>query len=195
MKNLIVFLLLGFWFQSQAQHETLFNNARVRGGFGAPIVEVGINNQINTSVGGGGGVVIGSGFIGGYGVGSIDFNKLFENGDVEVLDMGHGGLWLGTTFRPHKVIHLYGSARIGWGALNVELDDNNQTYSSIDKIFVMTPELGLELNLTRWMRLAGTAGYRYVNGANEARGYTNEDFRGWFTGITMRLGWFGSHKW
>lgn len=195
MKNLIVFLLLGCWFQSQAQHETLFSNASVRGGFGGPIVEVGINNQINTSVGGGGGIVIGSGFIGGYGVGSIDFNKLFENGDVEVLDMGHGGLWLGTTFRPHKVIHLYGSARIGWGALDVELDDNNQTYSSLDKIFVMTPELGIELNLTRWLRLAGTAGYRYVSGANEMRGYTDEDFRGWFTGMTLRFGWFGSHRW
>ena len=37
-----------------AQHETLFNNARVVGGFGAPIVEMGLGNEMTTAVGGGG---------------------------------------------------------------------------------------------------------------------------------------------
>ncbi|MBL7791539.1 MAG: hypothetical protein JNK77_04410, partial [Saprospiraceae bacterium] len=45
MKKVIILLFLGFWLQAnaQAQHETLFNNARVKGGFAAPIVEIGIN--------------------------------------------------------------------------------------------------------------------------------------------------------
>ena len=54
-----------------AQHETLFNRARVVGGFGAPLLEMGINNNLNTSVGGGGGVVINNFFIGGYGLSLI----------------------------------------------------------------------------------------------------------------------------
>ncbi|MBL7793092.1 MAG: hypothetical protein JNK77_12250 [Saprospiraceae bacterium] len=194
MKKVIILLFLGFWLQAnaQAQHETLFNNARVKGGFAAPIVEIGINNQISTSVGGGGGLVIGSAFVGGYGMGSVDFNKLFEDGDVKVAEIGHGGFWLGGTFRPHKVIHLYGSTRIGWGGLDIELENDVQ---DVDRIFVFTPELGVELNVTRWFRVAGTAGYRLVNGSNEARGYTDKDFSGWFTGLTFRIGWFGSRRW
>lgn len=178
-----------------AQHETLFNRARVVGGFGAPLLEMGINNNLNTSIGGGGGVVINNFFIGGYGMGSIDFEKLFDDGDVEVLDIGHGGFWLGATVLPYKVLHLYTSARIGWGAVNVDLNDNNQKYSDIDKIFVMTPEIGVELNLTRWFRVAGTAGYRWVNGTNETRGYTDEDFSGAVAAVTLRFGWFGRKRW
>ena len=59
-----------------AQHETLFNNARVVGGFGAPIVEMGLGNEMTTAVGGGGAVVIDNFFIGGYGIGSVDLNAL-----------------------------------------------------------------------------------------------------------------------
>lgn len=178
-----------------AQHETLFNKARVVGGFGAPILEMGINNNLNTSVGGGGGIVINNFFLGGYGLASVDFEELFDNGDVEVLNIGHGGFWLGATFKPYKIIHLYTSARLGWGAVNVDLQDNNQRYSDIDKIFVATPELGIELNLTKWFRIAGTAGYRWVNGTSENRGYTNDDFSGAVATVALRFGWFGSKRW
>lgn len=178
-----------------AQHETLFSRARVVGGFGAPILEMGINNNLNTSVGGGGGVVINSFFLGGYGLASIDFEELFDNGDVEVLNIGHGGFWLGATFEPYKVLHLYTSARLGWGAVNVDLQDNNQRYSDIDKIFVATPEIGIELNFTRWFRIAGTAGYRWVNGTREDRGYTDDDFSGAVATVALRFGWFGRKRW
>ncbi len=177
----------------QAQHETLFNRTRVVGGFGGPIFELGLNNDFNTAVGGGGGLVLNNFFIGGYGVGSIDFDQLIDEGDVDVLDIGHGGFWLGGTFQPYRLIHLYGSARIGWGAINVDFNDP-LPYDEIDKIFVMTPEIGIELNLTSWFRIAGTVGYRFVNGTNENFGYKDEDFSGTFAGITARFGWFGRRR-
>lgn len=193
--SFLMILALVFSTGLMAQHETLFNRARVVGGFGAPILEMGINNNLNTSVGGGGGIVINSFFLGGYGLASVDFEELFDNGDVKVLDIGHGGFWLGGTFRPYKVLHLYASTRIGWGAVNVDLEDNNQTYSDIDKIFVATPEIGVELNLTKWFRVAGTAGYRWVNGTSENREYTNDDFSGAIATVALRFGWFGSKRW
>ncbi len=192
MKKILLITMLGMFSLSlMAQHETIFNKARVVGGFGGPIVEFGLNNKLNTSVGGGGGLIINSFFIGGYGLGSVDFDQLIETDDVDVLDIGHGGFWLGGTFRPHKVIHAYGSARIGWGAVNVELNDTGQTWRDLDKIFVLTPEIGVELNLTKWFRVAGTVGYRYVSGTNEARGYTDDDFSEAIAGVTLRFGWFG----
>lgn len=197
MKKNSFLMILALLFSTglMAQHETLFNKARVVGGFGAPILEMGINNHLNTSVGGGGGIVINSFFLGGYGLASVDFEELFDNGEVEVLNIGHGGFWLGTTFQPYKILHLYTSARLGWGAVNVDLQDNNQRYSDIDKIFVATPELGIELNLTKWFRIAGTAGYRWVNGTSENRGYSDDDFSGAVATVALRFGWFGSKRW
>jgi hypothetical protein len=157
-------------------------------------MEFGFRNNLNASAGGGGGLVINNVFIGAYGLGSLNFDQLLETGDVETLDIGHGGLWLGFTIGPQSLIHLYGSGRIGWGAVNVSLRDNNIRYNELDKIFAATPEIGLELNIARWFRVAGTIGYRYVDGVSESRGYTNDDFSGAVAAVTVRLGWFGNRR-
>ena len=190
MKKLFVVLMLNaiaVW--GFGQHETLFNHVKVRGAFGAPIIESGFKNDLGTSVGGGGGLVFNHVFFGGYGMGSVDFEKWID-GETEVLDIGHGGFWLGASVPTYSMVHLYGSARIGWGAVNVRFDDVD-SYSDLDKIFVVTPEIGLELNVTHWFRVAATAGYRYVDGANTANGYSDEDFKGAFGALTFRFGWFG----
>ena len=55
MKRIMILALLAvFALTVNAQHETLFGNARVVGGFGAPIIEWGLGNDLTTSVGGGG---------------------------------------------------------------------------------------------------------------------------------------------
>lgn len=171
-----------------AQHETIFSKARVVGGFGAPIFEWGLSNDIGTSIGGGGGIVIENFFIGGYGLASVDFDKLFDNEDIDNLEIAHGGFWLGGTFKPHKLFHLYTNARIGWGGLNIDLNNSRQ---DIDKIFVLTPEIGLELNVAKWFRVAGAVGYRWVNGANPERGYEKDAFNGAVASLSLRFGWFG----
>ena len=174
-----------------AQTQTLFNKARVVGGFGAPITEIGLDKDYNTSIGGGGGLIINSFFIGGYGMASLDFDELLqEDGDVDNIELAHGGLWLGFSVPSQKLLHVYGSARIGWGALDIATD--NQQFNDLDQIFVFTPEAGIELNVTRWFRLAGTVGYRYLSGTNESADYSDDDFRGTFAGITMRFGGFGN---
>ncbi len=174
-----------------AQHETLFNNARVVGGFGGPIVEMGLGNDMTTSVGGGGGVVIDNFFIGGYGLGSIDFEQLVEDDQIDEIELGHGGFWLGYTLSPHRIIHLYTSARLGWGALGIDVSGNSIFPDDSDNVFVVTPEIGLELNVTKWFRVAGTVGYRHLDGVNESRGYDSDDFNGALANLTFRFGWFG----
>lgn len=175
-----------------AQHETLFNNARVVGGFGGPIVEMGLGNDMSTSVGGGGGLVINNFFIGGYGMGSVDFEQLIEEDKIDKIELGHGGFWLGYTLAPHRVLHLYSSARIGWGALDIDFQDNSNFRDDSDNVFVLTPELGLELNVTQWFRVSGAVGYRYVDGVNEDLGnYQSDDFNGLLANLTFRFGWFG----
>lgn len=193
-KILFAALMTSLFISAQAQHETLFNNARVIGGFGAPIVEMGLNNDLSTSVGGGGALVIDNFFFGGYGMGSVDFESLIENEDIDQLELGHGGFWLGYTLAPHNLIHLYTSARIGWGGVGISLTDNFHD-SDFDKVFVVTPEVGLELNVASWLRVAGTVGYRHVEGVNEKLGYYEDDtFNGAMANLTFRIGWFGWNR-
>ncbi len=191
---LLFALLFGLSATGWAQTQTLFDNTRVVGGFGAPITEIGINNSLNTSVGGGGAVIINSFWIGGYGMGSIDFEQLFEEDEIDNLEMGHGGIWLGFNIEPYKLIHLYASGRIGWGAVDIRFNDNGQSFEDVDQIFVMTPELGLEINVTNWFRLAGAAGYRFVNGLREGQAYEQDDFQGAIATITLRFGGFGHYN-
>lgn len=195
MKKLILVLMLSaFGIIGFGQHETLFNQFKIRGAFGGPIIESGFQNGLGTSVGGGGGIVFNNMFVGFYGMGGADFNKIINGSDVEVLNIGHGGLWIGANFPSHKLFHFYGSVRTGWGALNVEFDDVDR-YSDIDKIFVVTPEIGLEVNVTHWFRVAATAGYRWIDGANTANGYTDKDFTGTVGTLSFRFGWFGWKRW
>ncbi len=178
------------WSQDERQ-ETLFGKARFVGGFGAPFFEFGLGSDPRHSAGLGGGVIVDDFFFGAYGMAGLDLGEVFDDPDqVEQLDIAHGGLWMGYAYAARKVVHPYASMRLGWGAVNIRFDDPTQSYESVDKIFVFTPELGAEFNLTRWWRLVGTAGYRVVSGVEEETGFRNNDFRGWIATITLRFGNF-----
>lgn len=196
VKNFALVVCLAFLATSAlAQQETLFGKSRVVGAFGAPIFEFGLNNDLNPSTGFGGALVINSFFLGAYGMGAADFKQLIEdNNDIDKLDLAHGGLWLGFAVPSYRLVHIYGSARLGWGAVNVELDDPGLEYEDLDHVFVFTPELGVELNVTRWFRVAGSVGYRFLDGANSNLGYSDKDFRGALAGLTLRFGGFGRHR-
>ncbi len=176
----------------RAQHETIFGKGRVVGGFGGPIVEMGLRKGFGTSFGGGGGIVFDHFFLGGYGSGTADLRAVLKNNNIDRLELAHGGFWLGVTTPTHKAAHLYGSARMGWGALNILLDRSRNT--EVDQIFVFTPEVGAELNLLHWFRIAGSAGYRLVNGANARAPYKDADFSGPTATLTFRFGWFGNGR-
>ncbi len=197
MKKLIFGLMGLFWALAvQAQHETLFSNARLSGAFGGPIVEMGIGDarDMTTAVGGGGGLVFRNFFLGAYGVGSIDYDRLIEEEDIEEIELGHGGIWLGYTLAPHRVLHLYTSARLGWGGIGIDVTDNSPFPDDTDNVFVVTPEVGVELNVTKWFRVAGTVGYRFIDGVETGRGYRADDFSGTLANLTFRFGWFGWHR-
>ena len=192
MRNLICFLFLFLLGAAGARaQETLLGDSRVKGGFGGLIYEYGLNNELGRAAGGGGGLVFNSFFLGAYGVGVGDLEGLVEDGDLDKLDFGHGGLWLGASFPSYSLFHGYASLRAGWGALDIEFDSPTQQYDDLDKVFVFTPEIGLELNVTRWFRIAGTVGYRYLRGVDELNPLGEDGYNGAIGGLTLRFGWFG----
>lgn len=196
MKKLIVVvvLLVVGTSLSQAQEETLFGRSHSAGFFFSPMVEYSmLDSEVRASSGGGLGLVIDNFFIGGYGLAAVDVDALInDNAESLEVDIAHSGLWLGYVFPSHKLVHLYTSVRGGWGLVNTTFDNNG--INNGDRIFVVTPEAGVEVNLFRWLRLAGTVGYRQVNGVNNSiSGLTNSDVSGVTGGLTLRIGAFGRH--
>lgn len=178
------------------QQETLFNNARVTGGFGGPIFSLSnTDGQTGFGAGGGGGVVFNQFYAGLFGMGET-FGPIYT--DNKHLALGYGGLWLGYTVPTHKLVHLSASLKIGGGATGVtdfhddwDFDDHNDWP---DAVFVAVPEAGLELNVARWFRISGTVGYRWVEGFEGWSTYGKNDLNAPIYSLTLRFGGFGSRR-
>lgn len=186
----IVFCLIAFSSFGQNKQETLFGNVNHIGGFGGPIIEVSsINGETVADVGGGGALILDNFFFGGYGLGT-DAPSVQIGLETYDVDFGHGGLWFGFVAPTHKVIHAYSSFKLGWGEAGLKEKDGDELES--DNVLVLTPEIGVELNITRWFRLGFTGGYRFVDGANNLPAGLNDDtFSSAFGALTFRFGGFG----
>ncbi len=170
---------------SVAQQETLFGDVEVIGGFGGPFIEFGsINGQFGADVGGGGAVILDQFFIGGYGQGTDFADATFDNKDWNIK-YGHGGLWFGYVQQQNRLLHLFSSLKVGWGRMRLSTPDTPQIK---DRLFVLTPELGAEVNLTDFFRLSFTAGYRVVSGVSKPETLDNSDFSSPVGILTFRFG-------
>jgi hypothetical protein len=199
MKKTICILFLAlFAAQLRAQRdETLFNRSHRGGFFVAPIIEYSnLDKEWNTSVGGGFAFVAGDLFFGGYGLGMVEFDQLLDD-DFRRLDMGHGGFWVGYVFPQHKALHLFTSVKAGWGAVNIEFDDDDDDFDYDDAFFALTPEAGLEVNIFGFLRVAGTVGYRFMNGLDDAPNFDKKELETMTGALTIRIGGFGHrrHRW
>lgn len=199
MKTRYLLLIVSFFIigmLSAQRHSTLLGRSPLNGAFGAPIYEFTVKDGIQGGVGGGGGLVFRNFFLGAYGVASLNgLEDILEIDDLNKLDLSHGGLWLGYTPFSYSVIHPYSSVRAGWGVLDLDFDDPDLEFDDLDQVYVITPELGIEINITKWFRVAGTAGYRHIAGVNDNTPTTVTDsLNGFIGGVTLRFGWFGNNR-
>ena len=192
----IYFLLIAFSCSyslfSQDKTQTLFSNENSYGGFGGPIVEFSnINGVTVGDTGGGGAFSVNDFFVGGYGLGNSG-SQVAITGTDEVYDIhfNHGGFWLGYTYKKHQLFHLYSSFRIGWG--KTELKRNDEKFYS-DNLLALAPELGLELNVTNWFKVAFSGGYRNISGIDNLPQLTDKEFTSAYGAITFRFGGFGDY--
>lgn len=141
--------------------------------------------------GGGGAVLLNqSVYFGGYGLGlstrhgveSItleDYDGHYETYDDLNTKFGHGGFWIGYLHKSYKPVHFGASTKIGWGSIALEndyVDPNFNEYSYYqivtDNVFVINPQVEVELNLLRWFKINASAGWQFVTGVDKT--YTNE---------------------
>jgi len=190
-KYLILIFALSISSISFAQTETLFGRADSFGGFGGPIIEFSnINGTLVGDVGGGGAMVINDFFVGGYGMGNDGASVEFEGLNYDI-DFAHGGLWFGYTMKQYKLVHMYSSFKIGWGATDLKIDGEKKFD---DNLLALSPEIGLEFNITNWFKLGVTGGYRYVSGLEDLPVLENDDFSSMTGALTFRFGGYGDYK-
>lgn len=201
MKNYLLILMTLFTVQLFGQSDqTLFNDVKRVGAFGGPIFEYSnFDTDLQTATGGGGAFVLDDFFLGGYGIGDVEFNRAGVEDSREInerMKFKHGGFWLGYVPMQNKVIHPYASLRLGWGKaryLKTANVGNAELEEAKDNIFVLSPEAGVELNVFSFFRISATATYRLVNGIEDLPTYDNSDLGSFGAVLTLRFGGFGSY--
>ena len=171
--------------------QTIFSGKDLKvSGFGGPLMSfTSIDNNFAHMMGGGGGVIINNFFFGGYGMG-LTTEIQFESGEEELLEFGHGGLWFGFIMNSKKAIHPSIHVRTGWGAISkYNPDDYGIDDYDADEIFVVTPTLELEANISRFFKLGAGGSYTFLYGSTTPE-YPNEYFNKPSVFLSFKFGWF-----
>lgn len=110
--------------------------------------------------------------------------------DDGFYELRHRGVLLGYAPNTSRVIHPYLSTVIGGG--RIEYSDNSGF--SRDRVFVLQPALGLEINIFRWFRLGAEGGYRLVSDVNQ-RALSGSDVSRPFAQLQLRFGYSWGNSW
>ena len=190
MAAIMSFCFLGATAQDEMQYLFSGTDKDVSvSGFAAVINEFsGFDKEFGFSLGGGAALLIDQKFfLGGYGLGLttqhlnsyVRYNREAAtnkySGDLYTR-FGHGGFWLGYIHNAHNAIHWGVNAKLGWGAVSLtDKIERGDTYKwdnyDYDNVFVITPQVDLNMNLLSWMRLNVGLGYRVVTGLNKTYEY------------------------
>lgn len=167
-----------------------FEDVRISGQGGPFMQFTVVDGKFAHMMGGGGAILVGDFFFGGYGLGLTNQilvdREQYNAGDR--LTISHGGFWLGYSLFGDRAIHVSFSSLIGWGQLGIRGENYPETlYPS--GIFVVSPTLELELNLTQFFRLGMGASYNIYSFV-DLPGYTSSDLSAPGGFLSFKFGWF-----
>lgn len=78
------------------------------------------------------------------------------------IDFRYNGPVIRYTPRARSVVHPMFGLQAGFGKIDLDFDDPEVDDPGTDKVFILQPTVGGELNVTRWCRLGAELGYRYA---------------------------------
>lgn len=210
MALMMISSLTAFAGSDENDQEYLFDWGNLEhGGFGAPVLKF---TQVNGSpalmVGGRGGWIINHTVSLGFGAyAQVTGNK--ESTYLDPLSNEHPtlmftqlGFELEYILASNKAIHATALVNIGSGNLSYQIMDMNyhDYYDNervnrfgMDWFFQVEPSVNVELNITKWFRLAAGIGYRFVSGVDykfQGEEYTNSDLTGLSGNLHFKFGSF-----
>jgi hypothetical protein len=112
------------------------------------------------------------------------------------MHFGYGGAIVRYHFFSQEMTNVSVGALLGAGGLVIATWDGegrdwdaDYSHKRSDAVFVFEPQVGGHMNVTRWLRVGISAGYRLVSGVN-TEGLSSGDLAGPTLGGTVMGGWF-----
>ncbi|NCD41458.1 MAG: hypothetical protein EOL88_05130 [Bacteroidia bacterium] len=182
MKRLLlslVILIILIPFTVSAQDDaikTVFSNVKITriSGFGGVDMSFAmLNGEFGHFMGGGGGLLINSFFVGAYGTGLTNSAFIPDQDQNQIVGYGHGGFWLGYEFNYRNALHPVVSIKTGWGGAETK---SGYHHFYDESFFIFTPMVGVEANITRFFKIRAGAECQLAYGINQLEGFTNADF-------------------
>lgn len=178
--------------------ETLISGDITSGGYGGPVLSYSrVLGRDALFFGGRGGWIINHRFVLGAG-GFALANRVPppagapDIGEELKTEFGYGGIWLEYIFLPGKLVHGSIGTLLGGGSVaysRVRRIERQSREVENDVIFVAEPVISLELNVSRFLRFAAGAGYRYAGSVN-LTGLRQEDVSGFTGSVMLKFGRF-----
>lgn len=116
--------------------------------------------------------------------------------DRDRLFFGYGGAVIRYHFLSREVVNIGVGTLIGAGGYSIQtkignsgrFEDDYRERSS-EAAFVLEPEVGAYLNITRWLRVGAKVGYRWVAGVSIEQ-LSDSDLSYATAGGSVQMGWF-----
>lgn len=149
--------------------------------FVAPMAEIGeANKLIRLGYGISGGIRINRWVVGAYG---MRLAKVAT--DEHELTLTSGGTWLAYQQPATDALTVNLGMKTAFGNVQQKLDASTEN----DRVWIFTPEAGVELALGKSLRLSYAAGYRIV-GDLQLSGLQNRDFYSLVNTLALKIGRF-----
>lgn len=185
MKNLLLIMIasLGLTLNVFGQRdETLFSGIKLTGGWGGTELNLTSFAKDNALYRGGyGGIELNKSIFLGWGGFDLENDVQLDAFDNKQFDMSYNGFMMGYTPRANRVFHPNFMLLLGSGKIDIE--DIGR-----DKVFVVQPSAGVEINIFRWFRLGLDGGYRFVTDT-DIMPYNDNDLSAFYGALKFKFGW------
>lgn len=169
------------------------HGSHANGFYVAPVVKwTRIAHQDGLLMGLRGGWVLGGGLtLGLAGYGWVDEDIWEDHNRRSGLELGYGGLFLEAIIHSDKLVHVAASVTLGAGGYcDNRLFDFEDFWHHGDYVFtVLEPELDVELNVSRILRVGGGVSYRCI-GHTQGDPLRASDLNGWAGSLYLKIGRF-----
>ncbi len=153
------------------------------GGYRHQLTQIG--DDISYARGAFWGIELGRTVLIGWGRFSLSDRLRWSVVDNQDFDMTWNPFVVHAGFGNHKAIHPQIGFEMGRGRI--------ETASDSDKILVMQPTVGLEINALRWCHIGIDGGYRMI-GNSTLPGFDGSSLNGWTAQLTLKFGYSWGKK-
>jgi hypothetical protein len=195
---------------AQSQQQTLVGPEKITvQGFGGPVLKFTSIREgyFGFLFGVNGGILLNNQFMLGVGAyGLVNDIRTSPTADVKIphtsdmyLNMAYGGLMVGYTATPHRLIHVMANLLVGTGVVDYRYKfwiEGGMDWSvgspkvDTDYFFVLEPSVNAELNLTRVVKVYVGGSYRFATGVGMITGLSNRDIAGPTINLGFKFGVF-----